>query len=291
MSTHKRLALALFILFLVPAGALAQPQRVVSLLGSFAEAWVLAGGELAGTTEDALSERNMDLGPQVKIIGTTKNPSLESVLDLEPDLVLYSTEIAQQAQLAQTLVGIGVPVRGYGVAGYRDYMEMMAGLCALTGRDDLLAEQREMVQWPIEERIAKAKTQAGYGGRTCLLLRAFSTGVKAKGSDNLAGRMLADMGLNNIADREGSLLEALTLEAILEADPDYIFVVTMGESQEKALEALHETLTANPAWQGLTAVRENRFIVLDRALFHLKPNARWAQSYDFLYQLLYEDQA
>ena len=36
--------------------------RVVSLYGSFAEAWTLAGGTLTATTEDAIKERGLDLG-------------------------------------------------------------------------------------------------------------------------------------------------------------------------------------------------------------------------------------
>ena len=34
--------------------------RVVSLYGSFAETWLLAGGELAGTTSDAVEERQLE---------------------------------------------------------------------------------------------------------------------------------------------------------------------------------------------------------------------------------------
>lgn len=290
----KRLTAALLIFLLwpltpFPACALAQPRRVVSLLGSFAEAWVLAGGDLVGVTEDAVSERDMALDWSVQIIGATKNPNLELVLDLEPDLVLYSTELSGQQALAQTLNAMGIPALGYGVTSYQDYMAMMEQLCALTGRSDLYAGQREAVSQPIAALMEKARRHPQFGKRTALLLRAYSTGVRAKGADNLAGRMLEDMGLVNIAHRDGTLLESLTLEAILEADPDYIFAVTMGESQEKALAALAETLTVNPAWQGLTAVKEGRFILLDRSLFHLKPNARWAQAYQYLYDLLYED--
>ena len=57
----------------IPATA---PQRVVSLYGSYAEAWAQAGGTLVGATEDAVSERGMDLGT-AQIIGTTKAPNLE----------------------------------------------------------------------------------------------------------------------------------------------------------------------------------------------------------------------
>ena len=56
----------------------AVPRRVVSLYGSYAEAWAQAGGTLVGATEDAVSERGMDLG-EAQIIGTTKEPNLEPV--------------------------------------------------------------------------------------------------------------------------------------------------------------------------------------------------------------------
>ena len=91
----------------------------------------------------------------------------------------------------------------------------------------------------------------------------------------------------NLADGDGALLESLTLERILMDDPDYIFITTMGESYEQAMEALRESLTGNPAWASLTAVKEGRVIELPKALFQYKPNARWAQAYDLLWSLLY----
>ena len=57
-----------------------RPQRVVSFYGSFAEMWILAGGELAGTTDDAITERKRPLGEDVAIIGSTRNPNLEMAL-------------------------------------------------------------------------------------------------------------------------------------------------------------------------------------------------------------------
>ena len=98
------------------------------------------------------------------------------------------------------------------------------------------------------------------------------------------------MGLINIADDDSALSENLTLEAILEADPDYIFVVAMGTDLEAAQKTLEDTLLSNPAWSTLTAVREGRFVTLDRELFHLRPNARWAESYQIIYDLLYSEE-
>ena len=77
----KRFVLCLMLLLLLAPAALAE--RVVCLYGSFAEAWVQAGGELAGVTDDAVNERGLETDAQ--IIGTTKTPNLELILALEPD--------------------------------------------------------------------------------------------------------------------------------------------------------------------------------------------------------------
>ena len=70
-------------------------------------------------------------------------------------------------------------------------------------------------------------------------------------------------------------------------DPDYIFITTMGSDPEKAMIALQEQFSSSPAWQALSAVQNGRVIELDRELFHLKPNARWAESYQVIGELLY----
>lgn len=263
------------------------PQRVVSLIGSFAEAYALAGGTLVGTTDDAITERQLDLGADVQVIGTLHSPSMELVLSLSPDLVLLSTEISAHRDAGQVLENAGIAHAYFTVMTAADYMNMMAALCAVTGRADLLAAQEETVAAPIAAMVEAARAQPDYGQRTALFLRAYSTGVKAKGSDSLAGAILRDMGLVNLADGDG-LLEDITMEAVIAADPDYVFVVTMGSDEQKALDALQSHLTGNPAWAGLTAVREDRFILLPKALFNNKPNDRWAEAYAIIQALLYE---
>ena len=262
----------------------AAPQRVVSLYGSYAEAWAQAGGTLVGATEDAVSERGMDLG-EAQIIGTTKAPNLELILALDPDLVLLSLDIAAQVSAAEVLEAAGVPCAAFRVDTWQDYARMMDVFTALTGRRDLYEAIVPPMQAAIGETIASAQAQ---NAPTVLLLRAYSTGVKAKADDNLAGAMLEDLGCVNIAARQPSLLEELTLEAIVVEDPDCIFISVMGGDEEAALAVGEETLGQNPAWQGLTAVKEGRVYVLPRDLFHYKPNARWAESYAFLYELLFE---
>ena len=197
------------------------------------------------------------------------------------------TDVAGQAELGDVLSEAGIPNALFSTKDYRSYMDMISIFTQLTGRDDLYAREVETVQAPIEEMIAWAQADANAGARTALLLRAFSTGVKAKGSaDTVAGVILKDMGFDNIADGDSPLSENLSLEAILMADPDYVFVVTMGANSEAAMDAMAELLTDNPAWAGLRAVREGRYVVLDSKLFHYHPNHRWAESYAVIRDLI-----
>lgn len=263
------------------------PQRVVALYGSYGDAWLTAGGALAGTTDDVLREGDPRLGPDVQSVGTHTTPNLEALLALEPDFVLLSADVAGQAELGDVLSEAGIPNALFSTKDYRSYMDMISIFTQLTGRDDLYAREVETVQAPIEEMIAWAQANANAGARTALLLRAFSTGVKAKGSaDTVAGVILKDMGFDNIADGDSPLSENLSLEAILMADPDYVFVVTMGANSEAAMDAMAELLTDNPAWAGLRAVREGRYVVLDSKLFHYHPNHRWAESYAVIRDLI-----
>ena len=44
----------------------------------------------------------------------------------------------------------------------------------------------------------------------------------------------------------------------------------------------------NPAWSGLWAVKNGRMHLMDKMLFNLKPNDRWAEAYGILYEKLIE---
>lgn len=269
----------------------AAPEHTVALLGSYGEVWIAAGGYLAGTTQDAIESPGAVAQGGVTNLGSHSEPNMELLMELEPDFVILSADAAAHPAIAEILEDAGIPCAFFSIYDWRAYMDTLSLFTRITGREDLYEAQLQSVQAPIEALIESAQTQPGYGERTALLLRAYSTSVKAKGNaDTVAGPILTDMGLINIADGDSALSENLTLEAILEADPDYIFVVAMGTDLEAAQKTLEDTLLSNPAWSTLTAVREGRFVTLDRELFHLRPNARWAESYQMIYDLLYSEE-
>ena len=264
-----------------------KPERAVSFFGSFAENWLSSGGILIGATEDTVSERGIVLDENTIIIGTNKKPNLELTVSLSPDFLILSAELDAHLALREVLDTLSVPYAYFSVNTWQEYIDMMDLFCAINDMGTDSFAHLEKVEKPILTKIAWAKENPLYQQQTCLLLRAYSSGVKAKGSDNLAGEILKDMGLINLADGKGTQLENLSLEGILIMNPDYIFVTTMGSDPEKAMEALENEFFSNPAWQALSAVQNDRVIHLDRSLFHLKPNARWAESYQFIGDVLY----
>lgn len=258
---------------------------VVSLYGSFAETWMLAGGELAGATSDAVEERQLDL-ENAAIVGTVKEPNLEEIIAVQPDFVILAADIAPQAKLHEALTQAEIPHAYYRTDTFEEYLSMLEQFCSMTGRQDLYEQNGLAVQDQIESVLEAVD---GQPSPTALLIRAYSTGAKAKGEDNLAGIILRDLGVDNLVSRHESLLEELSMEEIIAADPDWIFVTTMGSSDEAAMAYMSSTFENDPAWAGLSAVKNGQYVLLPRDLYHYKPNARWGESYAYLAEILYPD--
>lgn len=262
-----------------------KPQRVVSLVGSYAETWILAGGNLVGVTNDVIAERKMDLPEGTKIVGTIKDPNIEEIIDLSPDFVLLSPDIGSHLKISEILRKSNITFAFFKVEHFEDYLDMLRICTDITGNKELYEKNGLEVKEQIDAVLTKIDKK---NNPDILFIRAFSSGAKAKNDDNMACKILNDLGTVNIASRHKSLLEDLSMEVIIQEDPDYIFVVTMGDSK-KALEALKEGIEKNPAWSDLSAVKNNRLVVLPKELFHYKPNAKWGDSYEYLAKILYPD--
>ena len=115
------------------------PQRVAALIGSYAETWVLAGGEdtLAAVTQDAYDERGLELGEDVTNVGSNQTPELEALFAAQPDLVLLTPDLDGQLALAEPLAAAGIPAAWFKVESFSDYLSMLEICTRLTGRDDL----------------------------------------------------------------------------------------------------------------------------------------------------------
>ena len=67
-----------------------RPKRTAALIGSFADVWLLAGGELAAAANDAWTEFGLSPDSGVVNLGKTTEISLERLLAADPDFILAS---------------------------------------------------------------------------------------------------------------------------------------------------------------------------------------------------------
>lgn len=263
------------------------PEKVAALIGSFADVWLLSGGSVCATVKDAWDNFGLDI-PNAVNIGGAHSPSLELLLSADPDFVIASASIPSDVEMKEVLENAGISVAYFDVDNFEDYLSMLDICTEITGRKDLY----ELNGLKIKEQINFIKAEFNKANlseteRTVLLLRATTGTVKAKGSEGtILGEMLADLGCINIADSDNSLLETLSVESVMRQEPYRVFVVAMGNDIEKALDNISRMMDENPTWGTLSAVKENRVHVMDRMFFNMKPNAKWAESYERLSNIL-----
>ena len=217
-------------------------------------------------------------------MGGVLHINLETLLSADPDLILASCDSALDRDFLPTFEELGIPALYFRVENFREYLHMLDICAQITGRHENYIAYGENVRVQAEAAVAMQDGSAP----SVLCLRSGGSGCKVKGSEGtVLGEMLRDLGCRNIADGNRAILEDLSMEAILRQDPDYIFIVYQGANQEDAERAFRETFSSNPAWGTLRAVREERCFVMDRRLYHFKPNAQWGTAYEQLARILY----
>lgn len=263
-----------------------RPKRVIAMIGSFADVWDLAGGEdtLVGTANDAWTSFELDLGEDVIDIGAVKEPNLEMILAAEPDMILGSVKTTSNLELMETFEQAGIATAYFDVNGFDDYLRMLKICTDLTGHSECYEKNGIQVQQQIQT-VLERKTEEF---PTVLTIRATGSSCKVKNSTGtVMGEILYDLGCVNIADSDTTLLENLSMESIIAADPDYIFVVLQGADSAKAEQTVKNVLLSNPAWSHLRAVQDGKFYMMEHRLYNLKPNARWGEAYEKLADILY----
>lgn len=263
-----------------------QPQRVVSLIGSFADIWYLAGGidTLVATTNATWTYYDLPLREDIVNLGGSKALNLEQLIACEPDLILASCGTDRNVELEETFTAMGLNAAYFSVNSFEDYLRMLKICTQITGHP----ENYETFGTSVKDRVEAALKRPDGSRPSVLYIRATGSSCKVKNSEgSVLGEMLAAMDCVNVADQDGSLLEQLSMEAILAADPDYIFVVLQSADPKDAQEILESTLLRNPAWATLTAVENGRYFIMDPNLYNLKPNERWGEAYEKLADILY----
>ena len=264
----------------------ARPERTAVLFSSLADVWQTAGGVAAITVGDSVERGFADETAVLVDDGSGRTINLELLLEAKPDFVLYSTGIKEQVECAQLLRDAGIPTAGIEEDTFRNYLDLLKICTDILGTPEAYETYGTAVAQRVDAIVEQAQNRED--GPSHLFVRVGSSAkyTKAKTAENhFVGVMLDELGGKNIADAAPVLLDGLSIEEIVLQDPDMILYSTMGKSADA--EAYLQSLLADPVWKTLTAVEEGKVFLLPKDLFQYKPNARWDEAYQFLFDILY----
>ncbi len=276
------------------------PQKTVNLYGSFTTLWYEAGGTVEGciggdsaiTLYQEYIGRNITQDEGVTVVATSssgKKWDVESIVALQPDLIICSTAMSGYSTIQAPAEAAGIPVIAMSYNDFSDYLKWFKVFCNLNSQEELWDTVAMPALDSVVEILAKCPTED-----TPRVFSMFSgaESLQANTTNTVVGEMIEEMNAVNIVDEwenaSGAERLDINLETVYAADPD-IIVVQCHAGAEVAQQQIQEAYGENPVWQSLRAVQEGQVYYLEKELFHNKPNSRFAEAYQKLAEILYPD--
>ena len=264
------------------------PQRVIPMQITLLDLWYLAGGEAIARTSASsnIPESAIDL-PEV---GTTTTPNIELVLAAQPDLVILNATSDSHVEMAPILAENNIQYfyTGTSLNPYESVMQTLYLFAAITGNQTAYEQNALAIQKGVSEVISKTE---GKESSSVLILFGSSKTIRCELENGLVGDMVKRLGGENIIDVDvpGESKVDFSLETIIEKNPDVILVSVMGDL-ETVQEKIAQDIESNAAWGSLTAVKEGRVYYLPMDLYLYKPNARYPEAFQGLFDILYAEE-
>ncbi|MDC7223985.1 MAG: ABC transporter substrate-binding protein [Spirochaetales bacterium] len=222
------------------------PERIVSLGPNITETlFALNRGELLVGRTDYCNYPEQ--AANIPSVGTLREPNLEFIIDLEPDLVLASTHVSEE--ILNTLEGLNIPTAlFYGPEDFSGLEEVILGCAALTEAE----QEGTILLEEIEGRREAVRTAASKSTnpRVYYALGFGDGGDWTAGKGTFIDRMIDWAGGENIVENEGW---SYSKEMLIEQDPDLI-IVGLGK---------REAFLALPIYGELRAARAGRVYEVD----------------------------
>lgn len=241
------------------------PQRVITLSEIDLDTALTLGVTPVGTINgrgQAAPPRYLDgkLPAGIEVVGDIDNPNLETLLELEPDLIL--TGPVKPEQLA-ILNEIAPTVITFNWA--RPWQESMQRTAQALNKG---AEAKAVLE-RYRARVDEARQRlAAHQGETLSIVRWNPKGPSYMFKDAFASTVAEDVGLRRPAhqqDRGHTHSMALSLESLELLDADWLVIGTLATSGE-AVEALNQA-EQTPAFRQLSAIQAKRFGAVDGSLW------------------------
>jgi iron complex transport system substrate-binding protein len=254
-----------------------RPRRIVSTAPSNTEIIfaVGAGEQLVGVT--TYCNYPPEAKQREKIGGfSPKSISIESIVNLKPDLVLTTGGIQQP--LTASLRQVRLPVLSYDADTLDGVIENVRRIGRACGR----AREAEALASKLQERLAatraRAATRKTAGPRVLLLLS--EEPLMTVGPKTFLGQMLELAGGRNIFADVTQQYPRISEEQIIQRNPEVIVLWDGGNAA-----ARRQQLANRPGWGQLEAVRQQRLPAINEDLIS-RPTPRLFDGLDELTRAL-----
>ncbi len=264
-----------------------RPERPLINYNSMLGVWYVAGGTSIGRPQ--ASAGFPEAAADLPITGRVASPNTELIVSMNPDLVVLSSSMDAHRTLAELLIASGTETLMLSYENYVDFENILDLFARIVGNPDVV----ESVVPGLRTRVTDVWSQyAGQEPVTFLSLFASSRSVSAETNLAHTARMAALLGGENIVEEgtfgQGEKRVTLSMERILERNPDVVLVTPMG-AMDGIQDRMREDLESNDAWMALPAVQEGRVIYLPPEYFLYKPSEEWPEAFEFLGEILYSE--
>lgn len=235
------------------------PQRVVALGDSALDAALSLGvqpvGTLASRGGNDVPGYLKEKAGKIALVGSVREPNLEAVLRLQPDLILASGELPRDLYAKLSLMAPTVVPQGGNAEDWRKTYAFYAQ--ALNKADE---GQQRIAE--VDNRVAEIRQRLPQD-QSASVVRWNPQGPFMMSSQLFVGQLLAGLGFtpNALATTLTSKphSDILSLENLSRVDADWIFLATLNPDGQKALDAARQ----QPAFTRLKAVSNDRVVSVD----------------------------
>ncbi|WP_412478591.1 cobalamin-binding protein [Azonexus sp. IMCC34839] len=230
----------------------APAKRIIALAPHIAESLYAAGAgaQLVGTVDYS------DYPPEAKKVprvGGYSRVDLESVAALKPDLVL-AWESGNNMTQVNKLKALGLTVYVFQPNTMENVADQLERLGQLAGTEAVAKPAAERFRQRLE---ALRKANAGKP-KVRTFYQIWKTPLMTVGGPQIISDAIKLCGGDNVFGHLGKMAPTVSVEAVLEADPEAIVATGMGDAKP-------EWLSDWDKWTKMTAVKRNN-------LFHINPD-------------------
>lgn len=225
-------------------------KTIVSLSPSITEALYIAGffDNIVGVVKSSHSANWPEEVKDKVSVGNIMHVNTEKIIDLDPDIIIGSGMAKDSVEHLYNL--------GYKAAfvEFKDIEDILNNMLIYGELFNDVEKVEDKVK-ELKNIIVETENKINIKNRKTAIFLYNVKPLMAMGNETIPNQVLSMAGIRNVVlDIQGKGNPSISMEKLLELDPDYIFLAMRAKSAKKKL-------ATNPIWQQLTAVKKGNVYI------------------------------